>query len=275
MPWLNTLRTLYLAFYSKHAYIRAAREWKGIGFGYLFVMIFLSSLAIGIWVHAWTNLAIAQVEKLILPQMPTMTFKDGRLTIDKELPYLITVNGTTIVRFDKSDEQPADPQEFAPVIFGETEVAHYVRGTGRVKEWVYKKLLSLIIDPLTVAKYVKFLKTWFGLCFALVLLPLHFLYVASQTFMLGAIGRIFTSTMHFYLSYGKLVRISVVAVTPGVVLGTLLILSNQIFALWLGIYGIMAAVYLFYGVFSNKHADDYIFCDTPLDDGYPETTEFD
>ncbi len=40
MPWINNIRTLYLAFYSKHTYIRAAREWKGIGFGYLFVMIF-------------------------------------------------------------------------------------------------------------------------------------------------------------------------------------------------------------------------------------------
>lgn len=274
MPWINTLRTLYLAFYSKHCYIRAAREWKGIGFGYLFVMIFISSLCIGIYVHTWTNLAIAQIEKLILPQMPTMTFKDEHLTIDKELPYLITVNGTTIVRFDKTAEQPADPAEFAPLILGETEAAHYVRGTGRVKEWAYKKILSLIIDPITVTKYVKFLKTWFGLCFALVLLPLHFVYVASQTLMLGVIGRIFTSTMHFFLSYSKLVRVSVVAVTPGVVLGTLLIVTNQFFALWIGIYGIMAAIYLFYGVYSNKHANDHLFYDMPAD-GYPETTEFD
>ncbi len=274
MPWINTLRTLYLAFYSKDAYIRAAREWKGIGYGYLFVMILISSLCIGIYVHTWTNVAIAQIEKFILPQMPTMTFKDGHLTIDKELPYVMSVNGTNIIRFDKTDEQPADPAEFAPIIFGETEVAHYVRGSGRVKEWVFKKILSLIIDPVTLARYVNFMKTWFGLCFALVLLPLHFVYVASQTLMLGAIGRIFTSTMHFFLSYSKLVRISVVAVTPGVVLGTIFIVTSQFFALWLGIYGIMAAIYLFYGVYSNKHADDHLYYNNPMD-GYPETTEFD
>ncbi len=274
MPWINTIRTLYLAFYSKHTYIRAAREWKGIGFGYLFVMIFLSTLCIGIWVHTWTNVAIAQVEKLILPQMPTMTFKEGHLTIDKELPYVISVNGTNIVRFDKTSAQPSDPAEFAPLVLGETSFSHYVRGTGMVKEWIYKKVFSAIIEPLGIAKHIAFLKTWLGLIVALVLLPIHFSFVACQTLLLGAIGRVFTSTMNFILSYSKLVRISVVAVTPGVVLGTLLIVTNQFFPLWLGIYGIMAAVYLFYGVYSNKHADDHIFAGMSMDE-YPETTEFD
>ncbi len=275
MPWFNTIRTLYLAFYSKDAYIRAVREWKGIGFGYLFVLIFLSTACIGIWVHTWTNVAIAQVEKLVLPQLPTMTFKDGRLTIDKELPYLITVNDNVICRFDKTDALPADRAEFAPLVVGETKFAHYVRGKGLVKEWIYDKILSSIIDPLEVAKFIKFLKTWFGLIVAAILLPIHFLWVASQTLILGAIGRVFTSTMGLMLSYGKRVRISVVAVTPGVVLGTILIVANQFFALWLGIYGIMAAVYLFYGVYCNKHADDFLYYgDVPLDDGYPETTEF-
>ena len=81
--------------------------------------------------------------------------------------------------------------------------------------------------------------------------------------------------MRVALTYSRLVRISVVAVTPGVVLGTLLIVSNQFFALWLGIYAIMGVIYLFYGVYSNKHADDHLFFqDMPIDDVYPETTEF-
>jgi hypothetical protein len=274
MPWINTIRTLYLAFYSKHTYIRAAREWKGIGFGYLFVMIFLSTVCIGVWVHAWANLAIMQIEKLILPQMPTMTFKEGRLTIDKELPYVITVNGTNIVRFDKTSALPGDAAEYAPLVLGETSFAHHVRATGMVKEWIYKKIFSAIIDPLGIAKHIAFLKTWLGLIVALILLPIHFGFVACQTLLLGAIGRVFTSTMNFILSYSKLVRISVVAVTPGVVLGTLLIVTNQFFPLWLGIYGIMAAVYLFYGVYCNKHADDHLFAGMSMDE-YPETTEFD
>jgi hypothetical protein len=127
---------------------------------------------------------------------------------------------------------------------------------------------------LGVSKHIKFLKTWLGVIVAGVLLPIHFAWVASQVLVLGFIGRVFTATMSFYLSYSKLVRVSVVAVTPGVVLGTLLIVSNQFFQLWLGIYGILAAVYLFYGVYSNKHADDHIFAGMPIDDGYPETTEF-
>lgn len=289
MPWINTIRTLYLAFYSKHTYIRAAREWKGIGYGYLFVLIFLSTLCIGIWVHTWTNVAIGQIEKLILPQLPRMTYSEGHLTIDKELPYVISVNGKNIVRFDKTDAQPADREDFAPLVVGETGCAHYVFGHGLVREWVYakaggqgwitewiyKKILSAVIEPLGIAKYIAFLKTWLGLIVTAVLLPIHFGFVACQTLLLGLIGRLFTSTMSFYLSYSKLVRVSVVAVTPGVVLGTILIITNQFFPLWLGIYSVMCAVYLFYGVYSNKHADDHIFAEMPMDDGYPETTEFD
>lgn len=274
MPWINNIRTLYLAFYSKDAYIRATREWRGVGFGYLFVMILISTICIGIWVHMWANVIILQVEKVFLPQMPKITLKDGRMTIDKELPYVITVEGNPIIRFDNTTEQSADSAEFAPIVFGESEFAHYVRDKGRAKSWIYEKVWTLVLDPLGVAKHIKFLKTWLGLIVAGVLLPIHFAWVASQTLILGAIGRVYTATMSFYLSYSKLVRISVVAVTPGVVLGTLLIVANQFFQLWLGIYGIMAAVYLFYGVYSNKHADDHIFYDMPMDDGYPETTEF-
>ncbi|MBX9950717.1 MAG: DUF1189 domain-containing protein [Candidatus Obscuribacterales bacterium] len=274
MPWINNIRTLYLAFYSRDAYIRAAREWRGIGFGYLFTLILISSVCIGIWVHIWANAIILQVEKVILPQLPMLTIKDGRMTIDKELPYVITIAGSPAIRFDKTADQPADPAEFAPIIFGENEVAHFVRDQGKVKKWIYEKIWSLVLDPLGVARHIKFLKTWLGLIVAAILLPIHFAWVASQTLILGAIGRVYTATMNFYLSYSKLVRVSVVAVTPGVVLGTLLIVTNQFFQLWLGIYGIMAAVYLFYGVYSNKHADDHIFYDMPMDDGYPETTEF-
>lgn len=274
MPWINTIRTLYLAFYCRDAYIRAAREWRGIGFGYLFTLILISSVCIGIWVHIWANAIILQVEKVILPQLPMLTIKDGRMTIDKELPYVITIAGSPAIRFDRTADQPADPAEFAPIIFGENEVAHFVRDQGKVKKWIYEKIWSLVLDPLGVARHIKFLKTWLGLIVAAILLPIHFAWVASQTLILGAIGRVYTATMNFYLSYSKLVRVSVVAVTPGVVLGTLLIVTNQFFQLWLGIYGIMAAVYLFYGVYSNKHADDHIFYDMPMDDGYPETTEF-
>jgi len=275
MPWLNTLRTMYLAFYSKHAYIRAAREWKGIGYGYLFVLVLISSLCIGLWVHTWLNIAIAGIEKHILPQLPSMTFADGHLTIDKELPYVISVNGNGLCRFDKTNDLPPDPVEFAPIVLGTSDAAVYARGKGILKEWVYEKVWSLVLDPLGVTKFVKFIKTWGGLVVAGVLLPIHFLWVASQTLFLGAIGRVFTNTMHVALTYSRLVRISVVAVTPGVVLGTLLIVSNQFFALWLGIYAIMGVIYLFYGVYSNKHADDHLFFqDMPIDDGYPETTEF-
>lgn len=274
MAWINNIRTLYLSFYSRDAYIRAAREWRGIGFGYLFVLVLISTVCIGIWVHAWANAIILQVEKVILPQMPTITLKDGRMTIDKELPYVIMIQDRPAIRFDKTSQAPAEAAEFAPIVFGETDCAHFVRDQGRVKKWIYEKIWTLVLDPLGVAKHIKFLKTWLGLIVAGVLLPIHFAWVASQVLVLGFIGRVFTATMSFYLSYSKLVRVSVVAVTPGVVLGTLLIVSNQFFQLWLGIYGILAAVYLFYGVYSNKHADDHIFAGMPLDDGYPETTEF-
>jgi hypothetical protein len=274
MAWINNIRTLYLSFYSRDAYIRAAREWRGIGFGYLFVLVLTSTICIGIWVHAWANAIILQVEKVILPQMPTITLKDGRMTIDKELPYVITIQDRPAIRFDKTSQAPTEAAEFAPIIFGETDCAHFVRDQGRVKKWIYEKIWTLVLDPLGVSKHIKFLKTWLGVIVAGVLLPIHFAWVASQVLVLGFIGRVFTATMSFYLSYSKLVRVSVVAVTPGVVLGTLLIVSNQFFQLWLGIYGILAAVYLFYGVYSNKHADDHIFAGMPIDDGYPETTEF-
>lgn len=275
MPWLNTLRTLYLAFYSKHAYIRAAREWRGIGYGYLFVLILISTLCIGLWVHTWINIAMAGVEKHILPQLPKMTFAEGHLSIDRQLPYVISVNGRDLVRFDTTSKLPPDPQEFAPIVFGSSDLAFYGRGKGIIKQWIYEKVWSLVIEPLGITKAVKFLKTWGGLVVAGILLPLHFLWVASHTLMMGAIGRVFSNTMHIALTYSRLIRISVVAVTPGVVLGTLLIVSNQFFQLWLGIYLIMAVIYLFYGVYSNKHADDHLqFYDTPLDDGYPETREF-
>lgn len=251
------LRTLYLSFYSRHAYIRAVKEWTGLSFGYLFMVVLFSTIAIGIWVHVWVNIGVQQLEKMVLPQLPKLIFKDSVLTIDKPLPYTIIINEEPFIRFAETDAQSADTNDFVPVIVGKTKWSQYA-ANGRVTQADFAPNLNTIIEPLGVAKYVTWIKTYLGLTVGLILLPLHFTFVAVQTLILGLVGKLFASTMTYELNYPDLVRVSTVSVTPGIIVGTLLLVNNQFFGLWLGIYGIMALAYLFYGVYSNKRFDELL-----------------
>lgn len=251
------LRTLYLSFYSRHAYIRAVKEWTGLSFGYLFMVVLFSTIAIGIWVHVWVNIGVQQLEKMVLPQLPKLIFKDSVLTIDKPLPYTIIINEEPFIRFAETDAQSADTNDFVPVIVGKTKWSQYA-ANGRVTQADFAQNLNTIIEPLGVAKYVTWIKTYLGLTVGLILLPLHFTFVAVQTLILGLVGKLFASTMTYELNYPDLVRVSTVSVTPGIIVGTLLLVNNQFFGLWLGIYGIMALAYLFYGVYSNKRFDELL-----------------
>lgn len=251
------LRAFYLSFYSRHAYIRAVKEWTGLSFGYLFFLVLFSTIAIGIWIHVWVNIGIQQVEKLVLPQLPKLIFKNSVLSIDKPLPYTIVINEKPFIRFDETDARSPDQAEYVPVIVGKTKWSQYSTN-GKVTQSEFAPDLNTIIEPLGIAKYVAWAKTYLGMTVALILLPIHFVFVAVQTLILGLVGKLFASTMTYELNYPDLVRVSTVAVTPGIIVGTLLLVNNQFFGLWLGIYGILALAYLFYGVYSNKRFDELL-----------------
>jgi hypothetical protein len=88
---MGAFRNIILSFYSRNFYYTLARESKGIGMGSiaLLTLLMVSFLFLS-FVQAYPQLhQTAEQIPAIASTLPAITFKDGKLSIDKPVPYRV------------------------------------------------------------------------------------------------------------------------------------------------------------------------------------------
>jgi Protein of unknown function (DUF1189) len=83
------LSALYRSFYSASFYIDLVKRWKGFGFVYLIFL--LGVISIPAAVHLG-NKALDYINNDVIKpvtQVPVFTIKDGKISMDKPMPYII------------------------------------------------------------------------------------------------------------------------------------------------------------------------------------------
>ena len=103
----------------------------------------------------------------------------------------------------------------------------------KITDWAqtFKKIASIALYP--------------------ILLLGSFLFRIIQVLIYAAIGFLFASWCHIKLDYAALIRLSVVAITPVIIINTFLITSGRYLPLAGLIYFLLAMAYLFLGVKST------------------------
>ncbi|HEY9713100.1 MAG TPA: DUF1189 family protein, partial [Chroococcales cyanobacterium] len=93
-----------LCWFAADFYKDVAVNWRGVAFGYLFLLALVCWSLMGARWYAFFSSAFSAARPVI-EQFPTMKFKDGELSIDKPSPTKIkTADGSqVVVVFDTSD----------------------------------------------------------------------------------------------------------------------------------------------------------------------------
>lgn len=238
-----------LSFFSKELYRDVGLYWKGVNFSYLLLLLALCWIPTMIKMHIGFSDFVDNEAPKVVEQVPEITITDGQVSISEPQPYYIKdpENGDVLAIIDttgtiKSLEDPNAiclltktnimwrQGEFETRTIDLSEVKKFILDSERIMGWLHtaRKFLVIAIYPFALLG--------------------SYLYRIVQALIYAAIGLLFALWCKVTLSYATLLRLAVVAVTPSVLVKTILGIAGVHLPYAGLIYLVAALAYLFFGV---------------------------
>lgn len=249
MSQYRLIRAPILAFFSRSFYREVGLDWKGTGFGYL--LLLLASCWVPLMMHYQSVISefIENKAPQIIAQIPEITITKGEVTVDVEQPYKIIDpdTGTVLVVIDTTGKTTTLEEVQALAVVTKTEV-RYRKSDIETRTFSLKTVENFIVDLQLVTTWVEIFRTYA----AVVAFPFavigSFLYRVVQALIYASIGLLLARWCKTSLSYQVLLRLAVIALTPGIIISTVLTLIDVQIP-WGGLfYFILTLAYLFLGV---------------------------
>ena len=241
-----------LSFFSKDLYRDVGLNWKGICFGYLLLILAVCWIPGLVRIHIGYSRFVNEDAPTILEQVPEITITDGQVSIDQPEPYYITIPDTNdilvVIDTTGSIESPQDVNAFClmtktGIIMKQSDFETRTYDLSQVKSFtvsgdgimkllhITKKLLFIIVYPIALLS--------------------SYIYRIIHALIFAAIGLLFASMSRVSLSYGALLRLAVVAMTPCIIIKTVFVLAGFYLPCIAGLlYFVITLAYLYYGVHS-------------------------
>ena len=249
MKKFNIIHIPLLSFYSGELYRDVGLNWRGVCFGYLFLLLALCTIP-------WTYIAHKDLSDFIdteappfVEQVPKITIENGEVNITEQQPYYIkNPDGNDILAIiDTTGKIQSLEDTEAYVLLTRTKFIH------RQSELEYRtynlsQIKEFALDKEQITEWLNLVKKFsIPILFPFILLGLY-IFRIIQALIYAAIGLCFASLCNTKLSYPALIRLSVVAVTPCIIFRTVFVCASielPLAGLW---FFIVAMGFLFIGV---------------------------
>lgn len=245
-----------LSFYSKELYKDVGSNWKGVAFGYLFLLLLVCSVLRMVAVQRRVSKFIDTQAPSLIEQVPRITISKGKASIEEPEPYYIRIpdNNDVLAVIDTTGEIKSLDDTGAFILLTRTEVS-WRQSKVETRSFDLADVKNFVLDQDKINGWVNIFKRWF----ALVLLPFvlvgSYIFRIIQALIYGAIGLLFASWSRVRLSYGALLRLAVAAVTPCIIVRTILELAS-VRVPWAGFWFFLLAMgYLYFGVRANAESE--------------------
>lgn len=251
MRQYSFLQAIPLSFFSTKLYRDVARNWGSDAFLYLFFLAALVSIGVTYRAQVALNGMYAQVSTTVVPQVPVLTLVNGKLSTPEKRRYEILTPGTKDVMMVIDTSGPYTGAEKLKESILITENAVVTKQHDEVR---IRKLpdVSATIEPMVIDQVIK---RYIG--FAWIMMYAFILFFSYITRLVSAVfyallGRIAAALVHVNLTYGQVVRLAMVAVTPALILDEVMLFSTYVLPHYQAIYFGVTALYLVFAVLANK-----------------------
>ncbi len=268
MKKFSIIHVPILSFFSGDLYQDVGLNWKGVCFGYLFLLIAVCTIPRVFILRKNISLFINEQALPLIEQVPKITITNGEVHVDEMQPYYINApDGNEVLAIiDTTGEiQSLDGTDaFALLtktkfIYRESDVEYRTYDLSKVKEFVLDR--GRIMDWLDIGK-----KLIVPILLPFILLG-SYVFRIIQALIYAAIGLVFANFCRVKLSYDALVRLAVVAITPCIIVRVIFEIASvhvPMAGLW---FFLLAMGYLFVGVRANSQpveisSEDNIFPDS-------------
>jgi hypothetical protein len=245
-----------LSFFSKNMYRYVASGWKGTGFAYLLLLLIVCCLVAVIKLHMQVGNYIDNVASQVISQVPDITIAGGNASIKESQPYYIKdpETGTDMIIIDTTGNITSLDNSEAKVLIKKTELIFIKSDIERMVS--FEQFGDFTLDQELLNKLTNIAKKFLASVFFPLAVLGSFVFRILQALVYAVIGMLLALIYKSKLPYVALLRLSVVAVTPCIILRTLqnaFGVSIPLAGLW---YFIIAMAYLFFGVKAASKGDD-------------------
>lgn len=252
MTQYNIFQALYMSFYSRDLYRDVGRNWGAGTFLYLFVLVTIVwSISIGVLILPLSKFDQAPIDRVVT-QIPVMEIKDGVLITPAAKPYVIESVGAKKrdqfkLIIDTTGQYKTLESSNADILITSTTAMIRTK-PNEVRIYEYPKDMNETIQPVELKNTI--IKALYIIAIPVIFFIIlgAFCYHIIKALLYSLIGKVFNNS----LSYGTILQITMVAITPALVLSLVLSLLQQGFFLeWL-LYFIISMFYMFFGINANK-----------------------
>ena len=253
MKQYNYLRAIYLSFYSGSLYRDVARNWgKGVIL-YLMLVLSLCWLVLSIDMQPKINRFYGHFADQYISQIPQITIKDGVVKTPKNKPYMITNpdENSVIAVIDTTGKRTSLKPGTTKLLLTK-DTLYYFDAQNRLNVIKVSPSWNIEIKPIEINQLIAKVVGWTWLIVFPEFLLLFLLWRLVLALIYALIGKIFAVMSDIPLRYLQVVKLSIVAFTPALIIKTLFDFFGVAFHLeWL-FYIVVTLAYLAFAIRMNE-----------------------
>jgi len=260
MKRYTTIHPLFMSFYSRSLYRDVGQNWKKLSFLYLFLLSAVCLIPIMYKIHYEVSDYLLKEAPKIVKQVPLITIAKGVASVDVEMPHVIRdpESGDPLIIIDTTGKTTSLKGTDIVLLLTKSTLVFKGRSS-EARTLNLSEIGDLTIDQAQVYSWIEIFLEYFIYVLYPIALLFTFLFRIAQALIFAAIGISLAKTMGVSLRYGALVSLSIVAMTPSIILHTIYsYLDIDVPFRWLFNFAV-AMGYLFFAVRANG------------DQGFPET----
>ncbi|MDH4239612.1 MAG: DUF1189 domain-containing protein, partial [Phycisphaerae bacterium] len=215
-----------LSFFSKDLYRDVGLNWKRICFGYLLLLLAVCWIPMMVKIHTGFAGFVKNDAPTLVEQIPEITITDGQVSIEEPQPYFIREPDSNqiigVIDTTGSIESPADANAFF-LLTNNSIITHSDFETRTID---LSQVKSFTLNSDRITRFLNNTKKYLVIIIYPIALLSSYVYRIILALIFAAIGLLFASSCRVSLSYGALLRLAVVAMTPCIIIKTVFALAG-------------------------------------------------
>jgi hypothetical protein len=220
----NAITAIPRSFFSADLYRDVARNWRGIGFWYLVLVMLLTTIFPVLEVRAGLRKFARDEYPRVAREFPEFTIKNGQVTSSEQQPYDVKDpdTGEVLFRLDTTGKTKDLTQTKAIVLLTKDRL-HTRDNRGNIKSYNLKQFnVDLTVNEQNLVRWMDNVARHGPWVFGVTLFVFKLVGYLILVLIVGALGLAISNSLHAGLTYAQTLRLAAIAATPGAVVGGLL-----------------------------------------------------
>lgn len=253
MSQYNIIQAIYMSFYSRKLYQDVGKNWGGKTFLYLAFLLALSWIGFTINAQIKLNRIYAVSSDEVIAQIPVMTVIKGKISTPEKKPYLIKdpSNNKVFAIIDTTGQYSDISKNDVSVLVTETTVSDKMN-KNEMRIYQIPETYSGTINPVTINKFIERIISFVWIFLFIMFFLTSYVYRIIQAMIYALLGKLYCAASGSQVNYGTIVQITMVAITPAIVIATILDYFSITFPKETLMYLLISICYMIYGIRANN-----------------------